>query len=890
MRRRFLGLLARGLVALHPPPVRRRFGDEIRRDYRRLVREEGSTWAGSGRLLRRMGRDARGLPALWRRAWRNGGQTDEEGWGMGQGAKGSGSREATLRGIGQDVSFAARGLLRDRAFSGMVVVVLAVGMALTASVWAVTEAYLLRGFPFPAAERLVSVQPVAPVAWSDPEIDGIFDPPVSWDLDAFTLLDGDRPRLVRGQWVSPGFLEAFGVEPVLGRGFGREEAEDGSGSSLLLSHRLWQERYGGDPGVLGRSVRAYSSDRPGDAELFTVVGVLPPDFWFFNEYTEVLAPLRTDNPLYMGRLAPGVTTERAADVLTRLERARREGAGPDYRVEVKPHQERYVERIRPTLAVLGSGAILVLLIACGNVAMLLLVRTGGRRKELGVRQALGAPSGRIVRQLLGEGLLLAGAAAVLGVLLAAALLDGVGPAVEARLGVAVPGGAAALGIGLRGVGVAAVAALAIGVVFGLTPLVGGLPGVSGGLARTGGRSTGGRQRKTLRNVVVGLELALSLSLLIAAGLTVRSALHLSRVDLGFEPENVTGAQLNLRLRSYPEPADRLAFWEQLLSEVEEIPGVEAAGITIRAPFLWRTGTTPMESEDAAGTPPDRLPEAVGQVASPGYLDAMSIPVLSGRGFGPSDAPGTEPVALVSESLADALWPGESPLGRRFREASDPGFPDEGAPWLRVVGVVPDVWNSVELGAAPDYYVPMAQLPTTSTTLMIRRRPGTGSPVPAVEGVLDRLDPDVPLSGATPMMEATADALSPSRFLAGVLALFSAFAVLLAVLGLYGVVSYAAAQRNRDVAIRMALGADQGRVVRLFVVEAALVVLSGVVVGVAGGLALGRILAGQLRGVAPDDPATIVLLSLLMGAAAMLASWLPARRASRADPSAVMRTE
>jgi hypothetical protein len=298
----------------------------------------------------------------------------------------------------------------------------------------------------------------------------------------------------------------------------------------------------------------------------------------------------------------------------------------------------------------------------------------------------------------------------------------------------------------------------------------------------------------------------------------------------------------------------------------------------------------MESEEAAGTSPDRLPGAVGQVAGSGYLETLRIPVVRGRAFGPEDATEAEPTVIVSESLAEALWPGRDPLGRRLRQAPEPLGSDEAGPWRRVVGVVPDVWNSLELGAAPDYYVPLAQLPSASMTVVVRTRPRTPPPLQEMEEILAGLDPDVPLSRVEGLDAATAGAVAPARFLAGALGVFSTFAVLLAVIGLYGVVSYAAARRNRDIAIRMALGADRRRVVRLFMAETAGAVAAGIILGLMGGRVLSQALAGQLRGVAPDDPLTFAVLSLVLGIAALGASWVPARRASRADPADAMRTE
>jgi predicted permease len=793
--------------------------------------------------------------------------------------------------VGHDLRSAARSLRRDPAFSLVTGAVLALGMAGNVAAFGLVNAYLVDPLPFPAPDRLMAMRNVVPVPWT--EGGEMLEQAVSWDLDAFTLVGPEGPRLVRGAWVAPGFFDAFGIQPALGRAFGPDEAGEGGASVAVISHGLWKTRFGSDPGVVGRTVTTFASDRPEDSETFTVVGVLPADFWFFNRYTEILVPLREENPIYMARLAPGVPVEAAERWLT--ERARLRAADPsEVRVELEPFADRYTRGVRPTLLLLQGAVLLVLLVACGNGAVLLLVRGAARHREFAVRRALGAGRGRLATQLVAEGLLLAGAAGVAGLLLAGLGLDFGAEILQARLGLSVPGGPEALGVDATVGIVALLVVLVTGVAFGLVPLAAATGGDT--RFRVGGRGvTAPRAARRLRSALVGSELALSLALLIAAGLAVRSAVHVSGMELGFDPTRVVTAQVNVRERSYPEAADRVAFFDRLVDEARAIPGVGRAAATVRAPFTWSFGGgVPVEAE---GRPVDdraRAPTASIGSVGPGYLDALGIDLVRGRGLAPGDGPGTGPVTVVSESLARTLWPGEDPLGRRLRELPTLGGEahgqDEPGRWWTVVGVSADVRLSLEGDPVATAWVPYAQTAPTSLTVVMRVRPGAVSPVPELEDIVRRMDPTVAVTSVTDLEDATLEARAPARFLATVLAGFGGFAVLLAVVGLYGVVAYAVAGARRDVAVRMALGARRGQVEGLFVLRGVPVVLAGVVVGIAGGAVLGRTMESRLRGVSASDPATFASLALALAVAALLATWIPARRAARQDPMAVLREE
>jgi putative ABC transport system permease protein len=814
-----------------------------------------------------------------------------EGGGSNRPRKREGTMGKTrwLSAIGEDLGFALRALRREPRFSGLVIGVLAIGIALNVSVFAVLNAYLLRPLPFPNSERLVSVRGWQSVSWN--EVDEVFERAVSWDLDVFTIVGEGRPVLARGAWITPDFMEVYAISAQLGRTFRDDEAGRYGAPVAMISHRLWRDHFGGDPDVVGRTFRAFTSDRPDHAELFTIVGVLPADFWYINDYTDVFAPIRGEREVYAGRLHPDVPIERAESVLTEIATARMDEVPPDFRVHVVPLHELHVAEVRPTLLVLQSAVLLVLLIACANAALLLLVRSSRREKELGVRRAMGASDGRLGRQLLFEGCLIAAAAGVTGAALAVLGLESMGGALEARLGRSVPGGVEALGVDVT-VLVATVALCSlVGLVFGLVPhLMSGRASLSSTLADGSRGGTESKGRRRVRAVMVTAEIALSLALLTTAGLMVQSAINLERTDLGFSPQGVARGLVGLRQASYPESQARIHLFSELARRAAELPTVEAAGLASSGVFATRFDPRPAEGRRPGGP---SYAQAVSWLVDEGYFAVMDIRVLRGRGFTAEDGEGAEGVAVVSESLARDLWGESDPIGRGIRlpPVIMPGAasPDPG-PWLRVVGVVEDVVREVGGVRSGDVYRSYRQAGPSWMNVIVRHRPGTPSVVADLEDIVHELDPEVPLSEVIPLEEAVDRAMEPTRYLAGLLAGFSAFALLLAVVGLYGVVSYATRQRRRDVAIRMALGANGRSVVTLFVRQGLAVVAVGVAFGTGGGVLLGRGLEGQLHGVTPHDPLTYVALAGLLALTTGTAVLLPARSASASDPMGVLREE
>lgn len=881
--RSLLGLssgLYRLLLHRYPASMRREYGEEMvavfEADMRRTLDEEGVP--GVPALWWKVARDMlRPLPGPVRTTGRAR-SPDDAGPRRGPGAS---ARE--------DLLFAARSLGREPHFTTMVVGVLGVGMGLNVVVFSAINAYLLRPLPFPEAERIVTVQNVGDVSWRD--VDHIFEQAVSYDLDVFTIIGDGKPEMVPGAWTTPGFLETYGIRPQIGRTFLPDEAGRYGSPVAMISHRLWQERFGGDPGIIGRSFSAFTSDRPDHAEAFTIVGVLPADFWYMNEYTEVLSPLREDRSVYAGRLRTDVTPERAAAMLTDMSLLGMEHVPEGYTVIVQALQERHVAAIRPTLMVVQAAVLLVLLIACANAAVLTLVRSTRREHELGLRRALGASGPRLARQLLFEGGLIAAGAAGLALALSVLTLSAGRAGIEARLGLTVPGGLQALDLDGTVLAGTVLLALMVAMVFGAVPLVSALPRAlrsSMGDASRGGTESPGRRR--VRNAMVVAEVALSLSLLTGAGLMVRSAYHLQNQELGFEPAGVVRAQMGLRQGTYPDPADRVMAFERLRESIAEIPEVGDVGLVSMGLFSTRFATWQMEGLGEGGVV---RADAVRWIVGERYFDVMGIELVRGRGLESSDGLAAEPVAVVSSTLARHLFGDDDPLGRSVRLAAiqTPGMPpEEPEAWARIVGVVGDVQREVDPAPVGDLYLPFRQAGPSWMSAMIRFRGSPGRYESALEEAVARVDPDVPLSNVRALDESVHEAREPTRAFAALLGGFSAFALLLAMLGLYGVIAYAARQRRRIIAIRIALGADRSSVVSLFLREGLSVVALGLVLGSAGGLLLGRALETQLFGVSPGDPVTHILLAVALALGAAAAVWVPARHAARTDPMTVLRGE
>lgn len=632
-----------------------------------------------------------------------------------------------------DLRIALRSLKKARGFAAAVVATLALAIALATSVLAVVNAYLIRALPYPGASRLYGVSysrpgEAAPRGLADLSWDALSDVvehPISWDLDMFYLVGGDHPDAAPGAWVTPGFMQGLGIRPAVGRGFAPDEFKPGGPQVALLSHGLWQRRFGGDSGVIGRQFGAYVSDRPSDPDLFTIVGILPANFWHLNPYTEILTPLRAPSYPYLVSLREGISPAVAEQRITDLVRQGQGRPATQPSVELRSVHAQYTRTIRPILLAIGAAVGLVLLIAGANVAFLALIRGTRRQREVAVRLALGAGRTQVARMLLAEALLLAGTAALVGTGLARVLLRLLAPGVQLQLGRPIPGGPAALSIDGTVAAATVGLTLLLGAALTLAPLLASRHSLFSMLRRGKSGTEGSHGRRT-RAALIAVEVAGSLSLLVACGLMVRTVVGLLQVDLGIQPARVLTATLGLRERSYPDAEPRITFYERLLGELGQTSGVTGAALSAPSP-LSEFEPTPIQAEDP-GSPASSV--AGIRWITPGYFTVLAIPVSQGRDFSNQDRAGSEPVAILSQSAARRLWPGKPALGKRLRVVERQITRWDTVTVTRtVVGVVRDVRHSPTDSVPAEVYVPLLQAPGRFAAIVLvpRGRRPAGSP-------------------------------------------------------------------------------------------------------------------------------------------------------------------
>ena len=810
-----------------------------------------------------------------------------------------------------DLRYALRTLAKSPGFTFVALLTLGLGIGANAAIFSVVQGVLLRPLPYQEPERLVRVlhthaeQGVMDGAFSPQDFDDLTrelaGPRGPWErLGAYfftpgqsgmTLTGEGEPRRLEAAMVSAGFFPALGVEAARGRTLRPEENVPGADRVVLLSDRLWRRSFGADPRIVGGTLRL-------DGEAYTVAGVMPPSFQFPAREVDVWAPIsliaEDDIPHrrslrwmhVVGRLRPGTSLERA-DVQTDALLARLAAAYPDSNEgwsagRVVPLHEALVGDVRPALVVLLAAVAGVLLIACANLANLLLARATTRGRELAVRAALGAGRRRLVRQLLIESVVLALAGGALGLLLAAWGVDALVALAAGDLPrpdeVRPDAGVVAFTFGLS---------LLTGLAFGLLPAfrasrLAGLHevlkirGRSGAPVRGGG---GGRGRSLARNGLIVAETALAVVLLVGAGLMLRSFRALLDVDPGFRAENVLSLSLN-----FPDTIEegrRAALRAEIIRRVEALPGVIAAGGAKTLPLGGGGEPYGFSVPGRSGALAEVQPQAGGFIVTPGYFRALGIPVLAGRAFTERDGE-EHPVIVVNRALARQVWPGEPAVGKTLML---------GEFRLEVVGVVGDV-RSAGLAADPGsaVYIPSTLAPRSTMKLFVRTASDPLALAGAVRETIWQVDRDLPISDVAALPQVVAEDVARPRFLSVLLALFGALALTLAAVGLYGVVAYGVGQRTHEIGIRMALGAGRGRVLRGVVGQGMGWTLLGLALGLAGAFAATRLLAGLLFGVAPTDAVTFAGVALLLAAAAALASWVPARRAAATDPLTALRSE
>ena len=795
----------------------------------------------------------------------------------------------------QDLRYALRTLARSPGFSVLIVLTLALGIGATSAMFGIINAVLLRPLPYPDAGRLVAVE----VSSRGPLAGGVVGHPTyfTWRRDSRSFaalaaytgteanLEGPAgPMDVNGARVSFNFFAALGVAPRSGRTFAEAEERPGQ-RVVVLSDRLWRRTYPDQASPIGTTVRL-------DGVPYTVVGVMPPTFRF-PRWAEYWTPLGLEPPAaaggagmvrflsVVGRLAPGASSERARSDLATILR-RDDAARPSQERGAQPVVQSLHERLygagRPALLVLAGAVVFVLLIACANVAGLMLARGAGREREFAIRAALGASRWRVGRQVVLESLLLAVVGGALGLLVPA---WGIG--VFAAL--APQAAAATEGLRVNGAVVAAAvgAALVTGALFGLGPALAASRSDVAGALKAGSPQSGARHAG-LRRALVSAELAVALVLLAGAGLLTRSFLRFVAVDPGFHGEGVLAVTLRLPQAAYPTQAAQVAFFDRLLERVGALPGAQSAAAAEALPLHGFIMMGPVGVGDAAPAfDPSTL--AAFNAVTPSYFRTLGVPLVRGRVFSDADGPAGQPVAIVNEAFARARYGGADPIGRRLFLRS----PVEVHPV--VVGVVADVRQLGDnVAATPEVFRPLAQTGEPPSFVAVATAGDPLALAGAVRQAVLALDPDEPVADVADLHQVLDETYAPRRLRAALLGGFAAVALLLAALGLFGVMAHLVTQRTREIGIRMALGADISAVLRLVVLEGARLVGTGLVLGLAAALALTRLLSGLLFGVSATDPATFVIGSAVLAAAGLLACWVPALRAAKLDPVVALRSE
>ena len=803
----------------------------------------------------------------------------------------------------QDLRFGIRTLLKNPGFTAVAVLTLALGIGGNIAIFSVVYAVLLRPLPFPHPERLVITGPnedgdvgsFAPAEFLALEREQkVFDEITAINGESINLSVGDRPERVFGAVTSATFFRLVGISPTIGRGYAPEDGDNQH--VVVLSDALWKSRFGGNRSILGQSVLVNGEPR-------TVIGVIPPEF-DFPDNAQLWVPPRFAVPPHptepnedpsarfdthyfetYGRLRPAVTPAQAEGPLTALfgQIAKQNpNAEQNAKVRVQSLQEYEVGDVRPALLLLLSAVALVLLIACANIANLLLARGSARHRELAIRRALGASSARVARQLLTESVLLSVAGGVAGIVVAswcfrplvALVPDDLRSMVHLQLNAPL-------------LMFAFVLSILAGVFFGLAPaLQSGHGDLNETLkaASTRGTMTAGRQR--MQKGLVLTEIAMALILLCGAGLLARSFVRLNNVPTGFNPSGVMAMQLSLIQAGYEQPAKRAQFADQILENIQALPGVQSAAVVTRLPLNPGSSSRSVTVEGHS-YPPDSPAEQESPdytIVTPGYFHTLNIPFFEGRDFQKTDSADMPGVAIINRAMARVYWPGEDPVGKRFQIEGT-------AQWLQIVGIVGDI-HQHKLGepAKPMFYAPYAQDPWTFFTIAVRTPANPSQIARALVDAVGKVDHNLPVFNVRRFEEILAASVSQPRFQVILLALFGALALALAVIGIYGVMSYTVAQRTNEIGIRMALGAQPRHVLAEILWLGARLAGWGALTGLAASYFVTRLMKSMLFAVSPLDLGTYAAVTGLLMVVTLMACYIPARRAMRVDPMVALRYE
>ncbi|HEV2911858.1 MAG TPA: ABC transporter permease [Pyrinomonadaceae bacterium] len=799
----------------------------------------------------------------------------------------------------QDLRYGLRMLLKKPGFTITAVLALAIGIGANTAIFSVVNAVLLRPLPFTEPERLTMIWLRGPEGAGGDRVplsvadfldwraqNQVFEKVAAYGTNLYNYTGGETPEQVRGVNATAEFFSILGAKPALGRTFLPDEDRADAAPVVVISHGFWQKRLGSDPQAVGRTITL-------NDKAYTIIGVMPASFDFPQRERELwtafpLQPPKRRGPYFLrglARLKPGVTIEGARAAMN-LVGDPSQGPKPDAgdRFTVLPLNEYIVGDVRPALLVLFGAVALVLLIATANVANLLLARASEREKEISIRAALGATRARILRQLLTESVLLAAIGGLLGSLLAywgVDLLLALSPGDIPRLhGVRIDWQVLAWTIATS---------LASGIIFGLVPALQGSRSNLNEALKEGGRSsTESFGKRRLRGAFVVFEVALALMLLASAGLLIKSFVRLREVNPGFNAERILTMEIPLPRARYSESQQRAAFFQQLLERVKTVPGVQAVAVNSSLPPDQLTVSDNFSLEGQAVSSTGELPAGSLLTVSPDYFRALGIPLLRGRTFADTDTAEATPVAIISDTMARQYFAGQDPIGKRFRQ----GGPKENNPFMEIVGVVGDVkYEGLETKMQPAFYEPLLQAPWGQMYMVVQS--STSDPLslaPAIRREVAALNPDVPVAGINTMDQLLSRSVAQPRFRTLLVAIFSAMALLLAAIGIYGVMSYSVTQRTHEIGLRMALGAQRSDVLRMVVGQGMILTLVGIATGLVAAFLVTRFMESLLYGVTATDPVTFAAVSLVLSAVALLATFIPARRATRVDPMIALRNE